>query len=279
MHLLYIDESGDLQQMPSNPLPSGNDQPVLVISALIIDAAKLEPLTQDFLNLKSTFFPNLSYPSGLHLDKIIPEIKGSDLRRNATQGNRNQRRHVIGFLSKLIDLLEVHNVKLIGRVWVKQPGHPFDGKAIYTSSIQWVYTTFDEFLTTKESFGFVIADSRNPSKNSNVAHSIFTQKFRATTSVYVRILELPTFGHSENHAGIQICDLISSALLYPIACHIYCSGHISNVHVQADAVNLKLHFGKRLKNLQYRYQNPLDQWKGGIVVSDPIAKKSASLMF
>lgn len=63
MHILHIDESGDLGTMPAVPSQQGNDQPVLVIGALIVDASKLDDLTQDFLALKSLFFPGLAYPS------------------------------------------------------------------------------------------------------------------------------------------------------------------------------------------------------------------------
>lgn len=81
--------------MPAVPAP--NDQPILVLGALIVDMAKLEAITQDFLNLKRHWFPGLDYPSNNHLDGIIPEIKGASLRKSATRQGRNQRRHAIGF--------------------------------------------------------------------------------------------------------------------------------------------------------------------------------------
>jgi hypothetical protein len=279
MHILYIDESGDLGALPAAPSPTGNDQPVLVVGGLAVEAASLEAITQDFLYLKSLFYPGLPYPSSNHLDKIIPEIKGADIRRNATRGGRNQRRHAVGFLDKLIAILQAHDVKLFSRVWVKALGQPFDGRAVYTSSIQWFYSSFDHFLTTQDSFGFCIADSRDYLKNVNVAHSVFTQKFRASSTVYSRVLELPTFGHSENHALIQICDIVCSALLYPIATEAYCTGHVANIHVQPGAVHLRQRFGPALKALQYRYREPLGRWNGGIVVADAIGQRSAAAMF
>ncbi len=124
-----------------------------------------------------------------------------------------------------------------------------------------------------------IADSRDHLKNVSVAHSVFTQKFRASSTVYSRILELPTFGHSENHAGIQVCDIVCSALLYPIAAEVYCTGYIANLHVQPAAAALRQRFGPILKAMQYRYQDPMGRWTGGIVVADPIAGRNAGLMF
>jgi hypothetical protein len=279
MQILYIDESGDLGALPAAPPPNGNDQPVLVIGGIIVDASKLEALTQDFLHLKSQWFPGLPYPSANHLDKIIPEIKGSEVRRSATRGNRNQRRHAIGFLDHILRMLQAHDVRLLARVWIKGLGQPFNGRSVYTSSIQGLYTYFEHYLTEKTDFGFAIADSRDHLKNVTVAHSVFTQKFRASSTVYSRILELPTFGHSENHAGIQICDLICSALLYPIAAEAYCTGYVANLHVQAKAAQLRQRFGQILKAMQHRYQDPTGRWIGGIVVSDDLAQRNAGLMF
>ena len=108
---------------------------------------------------------------------------------------------------------------------------------------------------------------------------MFTQKFRANPSAYQRIVETPAFGHSENHAGIQICDLVCSALLYPIACFAYCTGFISNVHVQPAAAALRQRYGSAPKDLQYRYQDANGRWTGGLVVADAIRQKNALSMF
>jgi hypothetical protein len=279
MHALYIDESGDLGSMPQAPNPNGNDQPILAIGGIIVDFGKLESLTQDFLTLKGTWFPNLTGNAPHHLDKILSEIKGADIRRNATRGGRNARRHAIGFLEHLLRLLVQNDVKIIARIWVKPLGTSFDGKAVYTSSIQALYTYFDHFLLSRNDLGFCIADSRDYVKNVSVAHSIFTQKFQSSTAVYDRILELPTFGHSQNHAGIQICDILCSSLLYPIAAEVYCTGFVQNVHVQPGAAALRTKFGPVLRSMQHRYQDPLGRWRGGIVVSDRHQKRNAGVMF
>ena len=269
MQILYVDESGDLSKMPADKAQHGNNQPVMVLGALVIDAANLSGITHDFLDLKRRWFPGLSYPSANHLDKILPEIKGADLRRSVLREGRNQRRHAIGFLDRLLDVLENHQARLVARVWIKGPGQPFKGRSIYTSSIQSLYRYFESYLIEKDDLGICIADSRDHLKNANVAHSIFTQKFRPQSMDYSRIIELPTFAHSENHAGIQICDIVCSSLLFPIAAEAYCTGHIANVHVNANAQVLRQRFGPRIEALQYRFKGPMGKWDGGVVVSDP----------
>ena len=278
MKVCFIDESGDLGVLRNPPQP--NDQPVLVIGGLIVDAADLHALTDEFLAFKFRYFPNLAYRSNRPLDRILPEIKGANLRRNATRGNPRQRQHAISFLDRILGLLQRHNARLVARIWVKGIGMPFTGKSVYTSSIQGICTYFDHHLTQVDDIGVCIADSRSKSKNVNVSHSIFTQKFGSAVQRYPRIIELPTFGHSDNHAGLQVCDIVCSALLFPIACFAFCTGHVNNVHVQPAAAGLRSRYGSQLKALQYRYRDAAaGRHSGGIVVADGIGHGNGSLMF
>ena len=143
-----------------------------------------------------------------------------------------------------------------------------------------ICTYFEHHLTEANDAGLCIADSRNKFENVRVSHSIFTQEFSLAVQRYERLIELPTFGHSENHAGLQLCDTVCSALLFPIACFAYCTGHVNNVHVQPRAGPLRDRYGQQLKAFQYRYEN-LDtgRYDGGLVVSDAIGKENGSLMF
>ena len=104
-------------------------------------------------------------------------------------------------------LLRRHRVSVVARVWIKVPGSPFEGTAVYTSSIQGLCTYFEHYLKECDDSGLCIADSRSKSKNLRVSHSTFTQKFSAVPN-YERLVELPTFGHSDNHVGLQVCDIV-----------------------------------------------------------------------
>lgn len=265
--------------MPEIPPDNGNHQPVLVIGGLFIDHHCLYDLTHDFIKLKYRYYPGLNYPTEKFLDRIIPKIKGADLRRNAMRGSRKIKRHALGFLDRIVDLFFRYDIKIVGRIWVKIPGKPFNGKAVYTSSIQSIYTYFDNYLQQQDDYGFCIADSRDQIKNVSVSHSVFTQKFQHLHPLYPHIVEMPCFGHSNNLAGLQLCDILCSAFLFPIASYAYCADFVHNVHVQENAGMLRERYGTALREMQHRYTNPQGYNMGGIVVSDPMQKQNAIAMF
>ncbi len=103
MKICLVDEAGDLGAVAFPPRQ--NDQPVLVIGGLFLDVANLHDFTEEFLHLKSLYFPNLPYPSQMPLDRILVEVNGQDLRRNLTRGTRNQSRHAFGFVDRTLGLL------------------------------------------------------------------------------------------------------------------------------------------------------------------------------
>lgn len=275
MYICYMDESGCTGALPSSTSPI---QPVLVVAGVIIDQQKIQAATVEYLNIKRKFFPKRLGQSAAFLQWVLEEIKGSDIRKDVRSSGRSERRHAIGFLDHFMLLLERNGVKIIGRLWVKGVGQPFSGTPVYTSSVQHICEYFNNFLESHQSAGCIIADSRNPALNANVSHSIFTMKFRAKGDAFPRILEMPTFGHSENHVGIQLVDLLCSSLLFPLAAYSYCTGHVTSVHVSPSYSAIKLRFGARLRSLQYIYRDG-GKIRGGITVSDAIGKKSAAEMF
>lgn len=201
------------------------------------------------------------------------------MRRNIGRGTPAQRRHGIRYLDEIIDLLKTHDARMIARIWIKGIAAPFDGRPVYTSSIQAIFEYFQYFLAEQNYYALVIADSRTKALNVNVSNSVFTQKYRFSGDRYDRIYELPTFAHSDNHAGLQVADTLCSAMLFPVASHVYCAGHVTNVHVQPDFVLIKARYAPHLRSLQYRYQDAGGSWRGGIVVADAIAQPSGSAIF
>lgn len=127
--------------------------------------------------------------------------------------------------------------------------------------------------------GMMILDSRNKAMNTNVSHSVFTQKFKAAGDAYEKILDMPIFGHSDNHAGIQAADLLCSAFLFPMAAYAYCLGHVKNCHVHYNYHLIRDKFGRRLKRMQYRYQGVDLWWHGGISTSDGLNAQASLILF
>ena len=93
LKICFIDEAGDLGKLGDPPRP--NDQPVLVIGGLFVDAENLAALTAKFMEMKIKYFPRLAGSCDLRLDRILLETKGSDLRRNATRRNAKRYRRTI----------------------------------------------------------------------------------------------------------------------------------------------------------------------------------------
>jgi hypothetical protein len=151
MHICYIDEAGCTGDLPTNNSPI---QPVLVVAGVAFDQTCIRQLTYDYLALKKRFFPGSQINSGSppisrappnFLDWVLPEIKGATLRRNVATGNRNQRRHALLFMGRVLSLLTSHNARIMGRVLIKGIATPIAGRAVYSSAIQTIFSTF---LTT-----------------------------------------------------------------------------------------------------------------------------------
>ncbi len=282
-YLCYIDEAGDSQCLPC---ASTDIQPLLTIAGLIVSEHAVAGLTHDFLALKRKFFPKLFTSSHL-LDDVREEVKGNEVRkliRKSGSGASAQ----LKFLDSTLSLLEHYDCKLLSTIWVKGIAKPFDSTAVYTRSVQQACEMFQRFLDQKDQFGFMIADFRTTQLNDKVAHSIFTQKYRAKGDPFNRILELPTFGVSNNHVGLQITDLLCSALLFPMASSVYCYGHVSGVHVNPRDLFIRQRFTKRLRKLQFKIEqhsvrvfNPLSDLQSAALFADPprpaqAASKSAA---
>jgi hypothetical protein len=275
MKICYVDESGDDGVLRT---PTTNIQPTLVISGLIVDYENLNPLTSAFLTLITRFFPGVAH-SRLHLDRILHEIKGSELRKKAASNSRRERRHAFGVFDGAVELLERYDVRLIGRVWVKGIGLPFIGRSIYSYSIQSLFTYFQRYLQEEDDLGIFIAYSRTARDNMRVSHSIFTQKFKLSGDDFDRIIDLPTFAHSDNHSGLQLSDWICSGILTPMAIETYCRGHVTNLHIRPRYADIKMRYRRRIASCQFRYQEAGGRWRGGVTVSDAIAQRPGGCLF
>lgn len=279
MHICYIDEAGCTGMLPG---PRSEVQPALVVCGVAFRQEVIADLTREFVVLKQRYFPNLKPANRRALHWILSEVKGCEIRKQACSDSRKKRRHAIGFLDKFVEIQERYEARIFGRVWVKTIGAPIDGIAVYTSSVQYICSWFHKLLEARGTPGIVISDSRTKALNSSVAHSIFTQKFCRDGDQYPRIYEMPTFGHSENHAGVQIADLLCSALLYPMAIETYCRGYVRSKQVRKGYDQLVARFGQRIKALQHRGWDQTSippRMRGGITTWDGLGGQRGSLLF
>lgn len=276
MRICYVDEAGCTGALPS---PVSDVQPVFVLAGVDFPQEAIHRVTHEFLHLKKRFYPNLAPRGATYLEWILTEIKGSELRKGAADPSRNKRRHALGFLHETIALLESERARISGRVWVKAIGHLVNGRSVYTFSLQYICKCLNTQLEAEDDWGLLVCDSRNKALNSLASFSVFTQKFKAGGDGIPRISEMPVFGHSENHAGVQIADVVCSALLFPMAVHAYCRGTVTNLHVR-DYSFIRDKFTERLDALQYRFcENGRGKTTGGITVDDKIGHRPRSEMF
>lgn len=239
----------------------------MVILGLIVDTASIPALTREFLTLKRRHFPG-RFHGDRALDHILREVKGSEILQMNRSSSRNKRRQADIFRSELLDIVESHKCLLVARVWIKEAGRKMSPDASYCYAVQDISSHFNQFLTSRDETGAVIADGRSHQTNRAVAHSIFTQKWRSAGDRYPSLCDVPLFAASDNHAGLQIADMVASTLVFPMAASAYCPRRPGNAHSSTRYDSVRHGFGSRLKALQYRYKDDSGRWRGGLVVSD-----------
>lgn len=261
--MCYVDESGDTGSL----VPAErNAQPIFLISAVLDKQTSLKQLTRSIIELKKRFFPSYGNGATHWHDWLKIEVKGANLRRALREGTHDAKRHVIGFMDKALRLMEQHHVQIVSRIYLKTPNAEFNGSSVYPAAVQRLEMAFENRLQRDNDQGIFVLDSRNKVKNVPVSHGIFTMKFSARGNGYDYLAELPLFGHSENHAMLQLADWVGSAFLSPMATRAYYRD-LESVCVHADPVFdiIRKRFGQRIKALQYRYEHE-DRKLGGVSV-------------
>lgn len=274
MRFLYLDESGCLGRLP---VGDKKIQPLHVIAGLIVPQLVVTKITRDWVNLKRQFFPDAIPVDSRGLDWHRFEVKGSALRAAFREGGKRRRRHSQTVLDRALQVLLDSKCQFVAHVYVKEPGKPIDGSALYTYSVQAACTKFHHVLEQNDDQGIVIADSRMPRPNALVSHSVFTQKYKQTGDSLPRILEAPVFGHSNNHAGLQLADLLASALLFPICGHAFLSGFHDSEHVSPAYEAMGRRYWSVLRKLMVPLSKHRDGWDA-VTVSNPVSKRGSTYL-
>jgi hypothetical protein len=107
---------------------------------------------------------------------------------------RNTRRHAIGFLDKVVELMGSHGARIVGRIWVKDAA--MNPRSSYTFAIQDIASHFEHLLTSSNAAGLMICDGRLHHQDAEVSHSIFTQKHKLGGDSFPHLVEATVFGRS-----------------------------------------------------------------------------------
>lgn len=258
VYICYLDESGGYEP----PDQSVDATPVMVILGLIVDAASVPALTRDFLALKRQYFPG-RFTAPHALEHILVEVKGSEILQMTRSPSRNKRRLANRFRGELLDLVAAHGGRIVGRVWVKEMGKAMAPAASYSYAVQDIAKHFSQYLQSRGSEGVLVADAREHTQNVRMAQSVFTQKWRIAGDPYPFMREIPLLAHSNNHAGLQIADLLASTLVFPMAAAAYCCAVQGAVHSSPRYEEVRKGFGCPVQGLQYRYR---DRQAAGVAV-------------
>ena len=283
LHFCYLDESG------MDPASS-----VLVVAGFIAPAGGVARMTREFIAAKRKFFPE-KFQNPAKPDDIRKEIKGRpDLVKMLREGDSDQKRRAGGFLVSLLCLLNRRlGARLVGRVHIKGP--KFDMHASYEFSMRVVAENFQHFLENRQAQGIIVCDSRrrSPHKcqkcgvnvvlsdkmsarpNVSVSHAFFVEKFARECDSYPRIPESPTFVDSQNHAGIQIADLLCSAVIAPLATAIYCP---NSSQTDKWPLALRERYGEQMELMLFPYRDEYGFRRRGLGVTS-LQKHSSRLLF
>jgi Protein of unknown function (DUF3800) len=278
VQLCYVDESGKPQTLTR---ADADQQPVVAIAGVSLPEQALPAITHEWIELKRLYLPAIRRGSRRGwLDGILEELKGTTLRRGfRSNATARQRKQAVGLLDGLVDLLERHDCRILGRIWVKRLDAPIKGMNMHVSSLQFICSAFHAGLEDDER-GVVVVDSQTYQHNHRLAHSVFTQRF-SRAPYYERMVDMPLFGHSDNHAGLQIADLLCSAVLAPVACAVYGAGYEPwNGHCDPGFLGIRERYGRRLARLTYDWHNKrLERESPSLVVHDLNTKRPTRLMW
>ncbi len=277
MQLCYIDESGTAEKLvESDP----HQQPVIVIAGVVIPESELTQITHEWIELKKRFYPSVAKVGHGWLDAILHDIKGNKVRIGFRgRATRRQKKNAVGVIDGTLKLLERHDCKILGYVWIKRLDGENDDMSIHGKSLQFICTAFDPGLPKGER-GMVVVDSQTYQHNHKLAHSVFTQRFGKIPK-HRGLVDMPVFGHSDNHAGLQIADLLCSTVLAPTASAVYAGKYESwNTHCDSGYIDIRERFGQRLEALTFKWRHPRTHKRcPSVIVSDPASKRGVRLMW
>lgn len=145
-------------------------------------------------------------------------------------------------------MLTVYQARLLACVVAKHPGGEFDGRLAYASGMHFIARQFHGLLELECAEGLLVVDSREAKANARVAQLVCAAKFAGMDQL-PRLIEAPLFGRSDDHAGLQVADIVASALVFPVASTIFGPNLNGHPHLHQSDPLLARRYRKRLKGL------------------------------
>jgi hypothetical protein len=250
---------------------------VFILAGFSVAEDAADDLLMEYVRLKLRFEPSLR---SRQLSEVIQhEVKGASLRRDLrNMASRDTRRRAVGFMDKVVSLLERYGCRIFGRVLVKQAGETYPATSTYPSSVAELAATFDHQAQSASTRGLMILDAQTKVKNEGNVHTITTRRYRRGGNGYPSLVESPVFGHSDTHVLLQLADLVASALVFPCAVAAYLPSAPGDAHLDPAYQIVRRAFGERLSALEYRYSSVDGDRRGGFRVIDRTASQPSRLL-
>lgn len=238
--ICYLDEAGCPGRLPAG---SSTIQPFLIIAAVALPSADISTFTRQFNALKRRYAGWQGHV-GAQADPFI-EIKGCELRaqlRKQPDGVSAEHR----LLDHLFTLLVQFDVRVFAQVAPKPLGGAFDGKAVYATAMYRLACEFHGLFEHRCTSGSMLA--RQATLDAHMARPIYQAKFGENDAL-PRLTDVPMFGSSENHAGIQVADWLASALMFAELSRQHSTVLPEHAHLHKNDAQIAARYRKRLRKV------------------------------
>lgn len=240
----YVDEAGCPGKLPAGPTIV---QPFLIVAAMALPSAEVGAFTHRLNMLKGAYLRANGSLAGTAAPLAL-EIKGSALRaqlRRSPGGVLAAHRLLDGLLS----LLKASDARIFAAIAPKPAGGEFDGVATYAFAMHRLACEFHQWLDHQDADGVMVADFREPQLNAAMARPVGASKFGEVRDALPRLLDVPLFGHSESHAGLQAVDWLVSALIFAAVSERHSSELPGHPLLHENDAQFARRYRKRLRGL------------------------------
>ena len=266
MFTSYIDECGNAETFGSSPSAS----PLFVVTAVIIELGRELGVLNDLLALKREIYGGARSRTGL---VVMKEVKGATVREGLSH-RRESVKHgrAYAFLDGFLTILEDHSARVVGSVKIKERNFLFPEEAAYLASTSACARDFHHLLESEDDCGTMIMDARYPSKDRRLQEGVFNERYHVDVAsgdlfdASPRLIPALAFQSSSHSPGLQVADIVASAIIFPLAIAAFHGS--SNGVVSKPFIRLRDQIGPRLERLQYRYRVEGRRPRGGIVAND-----------